>query len=556
MTEPTCNRFTCSQQPVQPSKALRAHWLEQVRTMFRQGNFESCIGRCQSILGLAGKDVDILHLLGVAEVKSGSVDEGLTALAEAQRLAPDDAALCIDYAMAHGIAGHLDEAITILTDACVRHPSSPDLASHLAEVLSDADRLDDVHRVLKHAIAQTPAESELYCLLAANLASDLKTEEALVLLNRALCLDPNDSRILTNLGVLYQALGDIDTATTYYLRATVDAVPNKLAQINLALTYLIRSNLAEGFAMLENRFGESHIRIPPSGLPRWRGQPLLNRHLLVTAEQGYGDMIQYARFLHRLAPLGGKITVECQPGLERLLATIPCVEATVTLGNRFPSVDYTVPLLSLPYVLGCPPNLLNDTIPYLPVSEEPGYQLPDRGKLKIGVVWAGRPASGDVYVRRSLNRRTCPLRELAPIMTIPGIDFFSLQMGDAVGQIAETGFPLTNLAPHITDFYDTALFMRQMDLVISIDTAAAHLAGAIGVPLWVLLSPGQTDYRWGTRSPTTPWYPRAQLFRAARSGWTSAIAPLATSLAELVVQQKQPSDIAPAGSPASKPKIQ
>jgi hypothetical protein len=295
------------------------------------------------------------------------------------------------------------------------------------------------------------------------------------------------------------------------------------------MALLARHDWAEGFAELEHRL--TRRGTAKTGLPRWNGEPLDGRRLLVTDEQGYGDMMQYARFLPDAARYGGPVIVECQPGLERLFAMIPGVSACTTFGAPRLPADLTVPMMSLPHVLGCSPEHLAASVPYLrapsvsetPVPDEPGY--------RIGIVWAAKPGDGSLYSRRALDRRSCPLETFRPLAELPGVRLYSLQKGPAGAELAASDLPIRDLGPGLRDFAATAAAVAAMDLVISVDTSVAHLAGGMGAPLWILLAAGQADYRWGPAGETTPWYPSARLFRAdIGGGWPGLMARVAVAL--------------------------
>lgn len=510
-------------------QALRQHRFKRAQAEFQSGDLAACLEHCLQEAGLDNADPEILHLEGAALVRRGEGEAGVSVLAKAQSLAPKDVALRIDHAQALAIVGRIDDGIKVLADGSALLPEDIDLAAKLGEFLSDADRSGEAEQVLAAAVGRAPRHATLHCLLAAEYAASLKTEEALEHLIQAHALKPRDSKILVNIGVLSQALGDLDAAIGYYREAIALSPESRLAGPNLATALLTRFDFKAGFAEFESRLQLAHIRVPETNAPRWQGEGLAGRHLLVTAEQGYGDMLQFARFLPPLAELEGVVTAECQPGLERLFSSLPGVDRVVTLGQPLPDADVTVPLLSLPFVRGCSLAELSGSVPYLSVSPTDAFDLPGDGKLKVGLVWAGRPAGGEVYVRRSLNRRSCPLSALAPLMAVPSVQFYSLQVGEAAQQLATSGLPVIDLAGRIGDFADTAAAIAGMDLVISVDTAAAHLAGAMGAPLWLLLAPGQADYRWGGAN-STPWYPHARLFRADRTGWSAIVRVMADEL--------------------------
>jgi tetratricopeptide (TPR) repeat protein len=505
---------------------------ERAQALFRAHDYAGCVALCRRLLGGTGDDVPTLHLLGVALVRTGELAGGADVLAHALELAPADLTLRIDRALALAQSGRLDAAVLVFAEGARFHPGNPDLAARLARLLSEHGRHADAQAVLAAALGAVPDHLELRGLIAAECAADLRIGEALAHLAVIDLLVPGQSQIHTNLGVLHQAAGHLDQAIRHYRRAIQLAPDNSLAHVNLATAWLSLGDFRQGLPEYERRLTLPHVRRPPATVPRWQGEPLAGRRLLVTAEQGYGDMIQFARFLPDLAALGADVVVECPPGLERLVAAIAGVSSTVTMGAPLPAADFAIPLLSLPLCLGCDGSRLAAALPY--VTAPAGFALPPGSGLRVGLVWAGRPASGETFVRRSLNRRACALADLAALLAVPTVRWFSLQVGEASAELGGAPHPIADLAPALKDFADTAAAIVELDLVISVDTSVAHLAGALKAPLWVLLAAGQTDYRWGPAGGSSPWYPHARLFRAGPAGWRGLADTVAAALRERV----------------------
>jgi hypothetical protein len=228
---------------------------------------------------------------------------------------------------------------------------------------------------------------------------------------------------------------------------------------------------------------------------------------------------------------GGKIILEVPKSLTRLAAQLPEIEELVAYGSPLPSFDWQCPLMSLALAFGTDLQSIPATVPYLAVPEEARQSTqscpwPTAGK-RIGLVWAGNSEHNND------RHRSIPLSLFQPLFDIKGLNFFSMQIGAPARQLAETGAPVTDLAPHIADMADTAARIAQMDLILTVDTSVAHLAGALGKPVWILL-PGNADWRWMTEREDSPWYPTARLFRQSKLGdWSQVIDRVATSLASL-----------------------
>jgi tetratricopeptide (TPR) repeat protein len=453
-------------------------------------------------------------------------------LVAALNAAPADLDLRLRCAAALAEAGRIDRAIHLLAEGARFHAGNPRLSAKLARLLSVAGLADQAERVLHAGIAAAPDDRELRLQLAAILTSDLRFDAALAELAVALRLAPDNPDVHCNIGLVRQAQRDLPAAIKSYRRALAASPDSAQIHLNLATALLTGGEFTRGFAELEWRLRLADAgRRPPPPLPRWQGEALDGRRLLVTAEQGHGDQIQFARFLPALQRFGGRVVVECTPGLRRLFDDIPGVAETVVQAGVSTGADLTLPLLSLPHVLGG--MAAAQPLPYLSVPPGVTVPIPPSDGLKVGLVWSGRRnVRGTAFIRQSLTRRSCPFELLARLLVIDGIAFYSLQVDDDPQRLdrpAPLPQQIHDLAPTLDDFADTAAAMAQLDLIISVDTASAHLAGALGRPLWVMLGPGQADYRWGT-GERSPWYPQARLFRCDEGGWPPTIARLADAL--------------------------
>jgi Flp pilus assembly protein TadD len=451
----------------------------------------------------------------------------LPELAASLSRAPADLSLRLAYGRALAAQGQGDSAVIVLAEGARHHPGNPELAMALAQLLTGSGQHEPAQQVLAAALRARPDHLEVRGLLAAELAADLKTEAAIRHLMLLLALLPDQPLVYTNLGVLRQTLGQVDAAIAEYRRAIRLDPANPVTRVNLATALMTRGDYAAGFEQYEHRLSLPAIRRPPPGLPRWHGGQRIGR-LLVSAEQGYGDMLQFARFLPLLTPWADEIWLDCPAEMKPLFAGLPSVAGLVSPGDGVPAVDAAVPLLSLPHCLATGADLLSDSIPYIKVPAE-GPALPPDRRPRIGLAWSGRDGTGagELFIRRTLGRRSCSFGELAPLWSLDAFSFFSLQVGEPARQCRA---PVQDLSPLIGNFADSAVLVSQLDLMISIDSAPAHLAGAIGVPLWVMLGPGQADYRWGGIGEASPWYPKARLFRAGPLGWAALAAEIAAAL--------------------------
>jgi hypothetical protein len=303
--------------------------------------------------------------------------------------------------------------------------------------------------------------------------------------------------------------------------------------MNKSLLELLQGDYASGWRNYEVRWKVYKSRL--FAQPLWSGQPLGGARILLHAEQGLGDSLQFLRYVPKVIDTGGAVVLDVPVNLHRIAALIPGITTLASAGTPLPAFDFHSPLLSLPLAFGTTLETIPAQVPYLAVPAEAlkkaaALSWPAHG-LRVGLAWSGNPS-------HPKNRlRSIPLELLAPIFKLQGVHFYSLQMGPAAGELKKVQAAITDLAPHACDMADTAAQIAQMDLIISIDTSIAHLAGALGKPLWVLLT-RLPDWRWLLDREDSPWYPTARLFRQKNSGdWQPVIERLRTALEELAVQE-------------------
>jgi tetratricopeptide (TPR) repeat protein len=342
-------------------------------------------------------------------------------------------------------------------------------------------------------------------------------------------VDPASPLPFINLAMIYRVWGFVPQAVACLEHAVVLAPDNAEAHWNLANALLTAGEFERGFAEYEWRFRrEGRGERSPHGLgpmPRWRGEALEGKTLLLALEQGIGDVIHFVRFARRLAAQGATIVVECHDGLQSLIATAPGVARTIAPGSPV-KADYYLPLLSVPHLLGLTRDDIGADGAYLRVPERAApFDL--EGGLKVGLVWRGNPQ------HENDQWRSVPLSLLAPLLDVPDVTFYSLQVGVSAKDLEAAPWRtrVTDLAPRLTDFAATAAAVQALDIVISVDTAVAHLAGALGKPAWLLIAQGN-DWRWLHEREDTPWYPAMRLFRQRKHrNWQPAIKALAAALA-------------------------
>jgi hypothetical protein len=375
------------------------------------------------------------------------------------------------------------------------------------------------------ALALDPRHVDVLCNRGAALRSLGRYEEALADYDAALAIAPTHGAAHNNRGVALAALNLHDDARAAYDQALAINPRDDRARFNRALAELVRGDLAAGFADFESRWTGSDTQAGPRPMqaPQWTGrEPLAGKTILLHAEQGLGDSIQFARFVPQVAERGATVILEAHGGLGPLLQPLKGVTRVIVRGEALPPHDFHCPLMSLALAFGTTLDTIPDAVPYLDAPQEHlerwRSRLGERTRPRVGLAW-----SGSTTLKNDRNR-SIALGHLAPLRELP-FDFYSLQKEVRPGDMAAlaSGPPIASFGDELADFRDTAALVQAMDLVISVDTAVAHLAGALAKPVWVLL-PWSPDWRWLLGRSDSPWYPTARLWRQARAGdWPGVI---------------------------------
>lgn len=469
--------------------------------------------------GVWAVDIQTGRIIGYVTF-TGSVSEvfalSLLGWRDPEVLAPDSPLLQNSYA---------------LPDAALRDLAAPDPTRETLERALDAGRAGDHDTAIalcRELLAGRPEHTEVRMALARTLGECDRHAEVISVLEPVVERDAMHAEAQNRLGVAHASLGQHDLALGCYDRAIAADAMYAQAHFNRALVHLRRGDFQRGWADYEWRWQLSQFHPLQCPQPRWRGEDIGDRTLLVHTEQGAGDALMFARFLPLAAGRCRRLLLVCTAALKPVLETVPGV-ARVYLPGRIEAnvFDVYCPLLSLPGVLGISARDLPGPMPWLVPRAEAGPRLPAgaAGVLRVGLVWAGSPG------QRDDRHRSCPMALLEPLPAMEGCEWYSLQTPvDAAGAEWLRRHRVANLAPDLTDYGRTAACIRQLDLVISVCTSVAHLAGSMGAPVWVLLS-HNPDWRWGDAGSTSAWYPTARLFRQPAPGdWASVIHDLRQAL--------------------------
>ena len=463
--------------------------------------------------------------------KQDKLDEAMASYQQALRLKPNYPEAHSNLGNALQEQGRLDEAVASCQQALRLKPDSAEAHHNLGLVLAKQDKLDEAVASFQQTLRLKPDYPDAHNNLGIVLEKQDKLDEAMASYQQALRLKPDYPEAHNNLGIVLEKQGRLDEAVACYQQALRLKPDYPEAHWNRSLAWLLMGRFEQGWPGYEWRWKCKEFgSLPPFHPPLWDGSPLDGRTILVHAEQGLGDTLQFIRYAPLVHQRGGRVILVCQPPLIGLLTRSPGVERLVAQGEALPEYDVHVPLMSLPGLLGTTLESVPADVPYLDAEpqlvEAWRHRLGSYPGFKVGIVWQGNP-------KFRLDRlRSIPLAQFAPLARVPGVHLFSLQKGPGAEQLAAVTdrFPVTDLGRRLDDFMDTAAVLKNLDLVISVDTAIAHLAGALGIPVWVAL-PFAPDWRWLMDREDSPWYPTMRLFRQTRPGqWEDVFQRIAEAL--------------------------
>jgi len=468
-----------------------------------------------------------------------------------EALASYDLAISLrgDLVEAHANRGNVlreldrfDEALDSIDRAIALRPDFAEAHCNRGNVLSSLERFAEALSSHDRAIALRPGFAQAHSNRGNTLRDLGRLEEAVASYERAIELQPDLAQAFFNRGIALEELDRIEEAVQSYSRAAEIRPDYAEAHFNESLGRLVLGEFERGWEKFEWRWAIEPLCHHKRSFPRplWRGaEEIAGKTILLHAEQGFGDTIQFARYVPILVARGARIVFEVQPALRSLMMCLPGAAQVVAAGDPLPDFDLHSPLLSLPLALRTRLETVPGAIPYLSAPAEKVVAWRDRlgegAKPKVGLVWAGNPRKDFPNLNRVDRQRSIAFDTLAPLLQEPACIFYSLQKGDdAVTQLRDSPWRdrVIDFTDDLHDFSDTAALIENLDLVISVDTSVLHVAGALGKPVW-LLNRRNTCWRWLRAGEDSPWYPTLRQFRqdAARD-WVPVIARVAAALSE------------------------
>ena len=516
---------------------MAAEFHNNLGEAFRSLGMADQAAQCyETAIGLKPGYAEAHANLGSALLQMGRLDEAVSAYRRAIELKGDIAGVHSNLGQALHAKGLLDEAIVAFRRSIELRGDFPNTHFHLANALKDKGRGEEAVAAYRRAIALRPDFAAAHNRLGDALRDVGRLDETVPAYRRAVEINPGFVEAQNNLAGALAATGQVEKALAE-CRRTLELRPDlAAAHLTRAMLLLLTGCFAEGWAEYEWRWewagAPSPMRDPTQ--PVWRGEDPRGRAILVQAEQGFGDTIQFIRYAPLLAQRGARVIVECRPELKPLLQALEGVEQVLAEGEPLPPCDLRLPLLSAPLAFRTTLETVPANVPYLrpdPArvdqwrSRLAPRSTPVAPRLKVGLAWAGKPVNmADWY-------RSMPLSSLAPLADVKDVRFYSLQKGSGE-QAANAPAPmaLCDLTNELRDFADTAALIANLDLVITVDTAVAHLAGAMAKPVWTLL-PFVPEWRWLLDREDSPWYPTMRLFRQkTRGDWAGVVERVAGEL--------------------------
>ena len=493
----------------------------------------------ERILQAAPDEPRALNGLGMIAYRAGRMEEAETYLRRAVDQFADDPAFHNNLNLVHRALGRPGDAVDCCRAALKLDPDCAELHNNLGLALGEDGWLESAADSLRRAIELKPQYSDAHYNLANALVQLRRLEEAEGEFRRAIELAPGDNSAYNNLGSLLQLTGRFSEAMSCFDTAIRLQPQSAEAHRNRALLSLLLGDFAPAWPEYEWRWRMPGTHRPPFTQPLWQGQPLDGRTLLLWGEQGLGDVIQMIRYAPLVKRLGATVLVECRGVLHGLLSTAPGIDRFVDTTAGDVTFDYYIPLMSLPAAFTTTLETIPTDVPYLFATADgvahwrrklAGYE-----GFKVGIAWQGSPGfTGDYH-------RSIPLAAYAPLAECPGVTLFSLQKGYGREQLAQAPFgdSITDLGAQQHDLRDAAAIVSNLDLVITSDSAPAHLAGALGVPVWVALQLAP-NWRWLLERDDSPWYPTMRLFRQTQFGdWADVLRRIAEALTADVSERHQ-----------------
>jgi tetratricopeptide (TPR) repeat protein len=504
----------------------------------RSGRADEAIAAYRSAIESRPVFSEAMNNLSVLLRRVGKTEEALDLARWAVTLDPTSAENRANFAATLQQAGQLEEALESWRQATECRADFPEAWNGLGMAMREAGRLDEAELAFRTALDRRKNDPDILYNLGNTLAYKRQWEQAIATYREVLAIRPSHEMAWNNLQWALGNLGRRPEATAACREAVARLPESARAQVNLGMALLAQGELAEGWEHFQWHTRLAGVAKRDFGKPQWGGvagqglvDGLAGQRVLLHEEQGFGDQLQFARYAPLLADLGIRVILESPRALERLHRTLRGVDALVVQDEALPEFDFQILMPDLPRAMGTTLATIPHNVPYLfadtEITQRWAGRLEGIGGLKVGINWAGNRK------HRLDDVRSTTLSDLSPLADVSGVRFISLQKSAAPPEPGSPRLTFMDWTADLTDFAETAALMGNLDLIITIDSAVAHLAGALGRPTWLLL-PFACDWRWLVDRDDSPWYPTMRLFRQQSFGdWSGPVMRAAAELQSL-----------------------
>lgn len=531
------------------SQATFDSYFNSANDKFRQGNTPSAIEDYKKTIELNPQCHQAFLNLGLAYAQIQKWDESIEVLEKAIKLDPNYAKAYLHLGISYNQKDKHEKAISHLKKALEFNPTSHDALINLARALCASSLFDESINIYNKALEHHPKDTALLLELGNTLNMNNQTEQALNIYYTLIEIIPGNASVLYNIAYTLKKLGRIDEAFPIY-KKVLELDPNHAeAHFSLGLAYLAQGDFDHGWPEYEWRWKRGQQSPRDLSKPQWDGRDLHGKTLLIHAEQGLGDTFQFIRYAQIAKEKGAKVVAAVQPQLIKFLSMCPYLDTVSSLFEGLPAHDYQIAMLSIPYVLKTNINTVPAKIPYLYADQKLVVHWKEKlshdKNFKIGICWQGNSGYSTHFLRTTVAAKSIKLSKLMPLLTLENVTVYNLQKVTGEDQLKNLpeNINLVNFDADFDNingrFMDTAAVIKNLDLMITVDTSMAHLAAGLGCPTWVMM-PEPSDWRWMLHRSDTPWYPNMLIFRQKISGdWDIVIQTIVDELKKSMLDKQQ-----------------
>nr|WP_319393552.1 tetratricopeptide repeat protein [uncultured Desulfobacter sp.] len=511
-------------------------------SLMNSAKMDAALKDCEKAIDIDPNLPEIHNIRGLIFDKLGKHQRAVNCFKQALQLKPGSVQFQVNLAKNLNELEKYEQALTHFNQAIESQPNSPDAYYNRGIALQGLMQFEQAVESYNRAIELSPKASDAFCNRGICFHDLDQVEKGFADFNAAIKLKPDNVLAFSNRGLSHRLFGQFDLAAKDFEKALSIDPHHGSTLFNRALLYLLTGDFEKGWTEYEWRWTKSPKRIFRYGKV-WEGEPLSGKRIFIYGEQGLGDFIQFMRYLPQLQKMGAMVILECGKALGRLMIHFKGYDRLeIKVNDKDPQIknsfDYHLPIMSLPRMFNSTLDTIPAEVPYLFADKDLKKiwknKMEKKNALGVGVVWAGNPShKGD-------RRRSVSLSRFSPLKEVSGVHLYSLQKEAHdlwTDQDPEVLFS-RDFGPQLSDFADTAAIISNLDLIISVDTSVAHLAGALGKETWIVL-PFSPDWRWLTHREDSPWYPTVRLFRQPGSGdWDAVFESVKTALEQKIIQTK------------------